>query len=58
MLSVLPLVIIDGLPLGTPVFAEFRYAYPIFTTYYFIISVSVFDCKIKVDSDSCLVSAE
>jgi len=53
ILSVLPLVIIAGLQLGTPVFAEFRYAYPVFTTYSFIIGVSLFaPQRVLVDDES------
>ena len=40
LLCIPGLVIIAGLLLGTPVFCEFRYAYPVFTTIPFIAAVS------------------
>lgn len=42
LLCIPGIVIILGLMLGTPVFAEFRYAYPIFTTLPFIAGVTLF----------------
>jgi len=37
------LVIVAGLLVGTPVFAEFRYAYPVFTTVPLITCVTIFE---------------
>lgn len=42
LLSLPGIVIIAGLLIGTPVFAEFRYAYPIFTTLPVIVCSTVF----------------
>lgn len=39
------LVIVAGLLLGTPVYAEFRYAYPVFTTIPLISCVTLFSHK-------------
>jgi len=45
LLSVLPLAIVATLLIATPVYSAFRYAYPVFTTYPFILAVSI--CKPK-----------
>lgn len=45
LLSVMPLAIIATLLIATPVYSVFRYAYPVFTTYPFILAVSI--CKQK-----------
>lgn len=45
LLSLPGIVIIAGLLIGTPVFAEFRYAYPIFTTLPIIVCTTVFEQK-------------
>lgn len=44
-LSVLPLAVVVTLLIATPVYSAFRYAYPVFTTYPFILAVSI--CKSK-----------
>ncbi len=41
LLSVLPLMIVCTLLIATPVYAAFLYAYPVFTTYPFILASSV-----------------
>lgn len=43
MLTVPILIIIVGLWIGTPVYSEFRYAYPLFTTYPFLMGVTFFE---------------
>lgn len=45
LLTVPILVLIAGLWLGTPVFAEFRYAYPMILTMPVILAATVFDAK-------------
>lgn len=42
------LVIVAGLWIGTPVFAEFRYAYPVFTTAPLILCATAFDRNQKL----------
>ena len=44
ILTIPILVIVAGLWIGTPVFAEFRYAYPVFTTIPLILCATVFHC--------------
>ena len=45
LLTIPILVLIAGLWLGTPVFAEFRYAYPMILTMPVIFGTTVFDSK-------------
>ncbi len=45
LLSVPLLVIVAGLLIGTPVYAEFRYAYPIFMACPFVAAVSIYQTK-------------
>ena len=45
LLTVPILVLIAGLWLGTPVFAEFRYAYPMILTMPVILAATVFECE-------------
>lgn len=47
MLSIPLLMIVAGLLIGTPVFAEFRYAYPIFMACPFVASVSIYEVTEK-----------
>ena len=43
LLSIPLLVLIAGLWLGTPVYSEFRYAYPMFVSLPLILAVTIFD---------------
>ena len=45
LLSIAPLVLIAGLWIGTPVYSEFRYAYPMFLSMPLILTVTVFSVK-------------
>lgn len=45
LLCIPPLVLVAGLWIGTPVYAEFRYAYPVFLTMPMILGVTVFGNK-------------
>jgi hypothetical protein len=45
LLCIPPLVLVAGLWVGTPVYAEFRYAYPVFLTMPMILGVTVFGNK-------------
>ena len=47
LMTVLVLVILAGLWVGTPVYAEYRYAYPMFTTYPLILLATVFQPGLK-----------
>lgn len=48
LLTVPLLVLLAGLWVGTPVYAEYRYAYPMFTTYPLILLATVFERKMPV----------
>lgn len=45
LLSVPALIIIAGLMIGTPVYAEFRYAYPVFMSCPFIVCATMYRCE-------------
>lgn len=45
LLTIPIVVIVVGLWLGTPVFAEFRYAYPVFITVPFLLNITVFQSE-------------
>ena len=45
LLSIPVLVLIAGLWVGTPVYSEFRYAYPMFLSMPLILAVTVFSVK-------------
>lgn len=49
LLTLPVLVLLAGLWVGTPVYAEYRYAYPMFTTYPLILCATIFSGAAKTD---------
>jgi hypothetical protein len=51
LLSIPILIIVAGLLIGTPVYAEFRYAYPVFLTCPFILAITLYHCLVASIAD-------